>query len=356
MQSSGVSKDLEVVGSFDAWPSGIAVSRSGRMFVSLPRVAQPVSTATLVELRDGKPHPFPDELVNDPAAADATHRFTSIHGIRMAPGNRLFALDTGATSFDGCDPAAAALYCIDLDHNAIVRRYSFAEGVVRKTSYLNDLVVEYARGTAGTAYITDSGSHGPNAIVVLDLDSGRSLRRLSGHLSVRGKSGNDGFAIRVHGETLAMPGAVGADGIALSPDGKTLWWTPLSSYDFHCIATDVLADFTKPDVEAVRAVQTLPEREFASDGLDCDREGRVYFTDITNGAIQRYIPAQQRFERIAHDARLVWPDAVSLGPDRILYVTASQLNRAPSFNGGTDLREKPFALYRMANDADPAGY
>jgi hypothetical protein len=121
--------------------------------------------------------------------------------------------------------------------------------------------------------------------VVIDLETGRSLRRLSSHPSVRGKSGESGFAISVHGQTLAMPGAVGVDGIALSPDGKTLWWTPLSSYDFHSMATDVLADVTKSDVECARAVQTMPEREFASDGLDCDREGRVYFTDLTNDAI-----------------------------------------------------------------------
>jgi len=356
MQIRGVSKNLEAIGTFDAWPSGIAVSRSGRIFVSLPRVGQPAAAPTLVELRDGKPVAYPDELVNDPTAADATHRFTSIHGIRMTPGNRLFVLDTGAESFEGCEPAAAALYCIDLDSDAIVRRYTFAEGVVLATSYLNDLVVEYNRGSAGTAYISDSGSHGPNAIVVIDLETGRSLRRLSGHPSVRGKSGESGFAISVHGQTLAMPGAVGVDGIALSPDGKTLWWTPLSSYDFHSMATDVLADVTKSDVECARAVQTMPEREFASDGLDCDREGRVYFTDLTNDAIQRYIPAERRYETIVHDERLVWPDAVSLGPDRILYVTASQLNRAPAFNGGTDLRENPFALYRMASDADPAGY
>lgn len=356
MQSRAVSKNFEVVAAFDMWPSGIAVSRSGRIFVSLPRVAQPVAGPTLVEIRDGRPVAFPDDSVNDLGAADATHRFTSIHGIRMTPGNRLFALDSGATSFDGCDPAATALYCIDLDRNAIVRRYTFAAGVVLPTSYLNDLVVEYDRGAAGTAYITDSGSQGPNAIVSIDLETGRSTRHLSGHPSVRGKSGDAGFAISVHGETLAMPGAVGADGIALSPDGKTLWWTPLSSYDLHCISTDVLANPKNTDVEIARAVVTLPEREFASDGLDCDREGRVYFTDITHDAIVRYIPSESRFERIAHDARLVWPDAVVLGPDRILYVTASQLNLAPAFHAGEDLRETPFALYRMASDADPAGY
>ena len=355
MNTTGVSKYLEVVAEFsEAWPSGIAVSRSGRIFVSFPRVETPPAPATLAEIQDGKAIPFPDELMNDASAGDATQRFTSIHGIAMAPGNRLFALDTGSNTMAGCDPAATALYLIDLDHNAVVRRFTFAHDVVRATSYLNDVVIDYDRGAAGTAYISDSGPQGPNAIVVVDLDTGRSWRRLSGHPSVRGHSG-DGFGIAAEGE--ALPAApTGVDGIALSPDGKTLWWTPLASYDLYRCATDVLADSTRSDEEVARAVEAFEGRDFACDGLDTDREGRVYFTDVTNNAIARLIPGERRYERILQDDRLIWPDAVSLGPDRIIYVTSSQLNRSPQFQNGVDRRERPFRLFRAANDADPAQY
>ena len=273
----------------------------------------------------------------------------------MAPGNRLLALDTGAKSMDGCDPAAAALYAIDLDRNAILRRYTFAHGVVLPTSYLNDVVIEYGRGESGTAYISDSGPHGPNGIIVVALDTGRSWRRLSGHRSVRADPSSDGFAISSNAETLA-PSTVGIDGLALSPDGKTLWWTPLASYGLFRIATDVLADTTRSEKEVERFVETLEGRNFACDGLDCDREGRVYFTDVTNNAVQRLIPQEMRYETILHDDRLIWPDAVTLGPDRIIYVTSSQINRSPQFAGGVDRREKPYRLFRAASDADPAGY
>lgn len=357
MQTSGVSRTLEVVAEFsDAWPSGIAVSRSGRIFVSFPRVESPPARITLGEWHDGKLVPFPDELTNDVAAGDVTQRFTSIHGIGMAPANRLFAIDTGATTLGGCDPNAAALYLIDLDHNSIARRYAFSRDVVDETTYLNDVVIDYNRGPNGTAYITDSGPKGPNGIIVIDLESGRAMRRLGGHPSVKGRSSRDGFGIAAEGEPLVSDAPAGADGIALSPDGATLWWTPLVSHDIWTIATDILADTTKNDQEVARAVTAGPDRDFASDGLDTDREGRVYFTDITNNAIQRYVPAQNRFETIAKDDRLVWPDAVALGPDRILYVTSSQLNRAPNYHDGDDRRVRPFQLFRMANDADPAQY
>ena len=356
MNNTGVSKYLEVVAEFDAaWPSGVAVSRSGRIFVSFPRVEQPPAPATLAEIRDGRAVAFPDELVNDPGSGDPKQRFTSIHGLALAPGNRLFALDTGAQTMEGCTPEDAALYLIDLDHDAIVRRFTFGAGVVLKTSYLNDVVIEYGRGPSGTAYITDSGPHGPNGIVVVDLDTGRSWRRLSGHHSVRGRSSADGFSIAAEGEALSGSPA-GADGIALSPDGKTLWWTPLASYDLFRAPTDLLADTAIPEDQVARAVEAADGRDFACDGLDTDREGRVYFTDVTNNAIVRLIPSEMRYETILRDDRLIWPDAVALGPDRIMYVTSSQLNRAPQFQNGTDRRERPYRLFRAASDADPAGY
>ncbi len=355
MQERGVSRELEVIAEFaDAWPSGIAVSRSGRIFVSFPRLEEPRAAATLAEVRSGKAYPFPDELSNDTTAGDKTQRFTSIHGVAMAPANRLFALDTGSNTMDGCDPAAAALYLIDLDHDAIVRRYTFGHGVVLGTSYLKDVVIEYGRGESGTAYISDCGPAGPNGIIVVDLDTGRSWRRLSGHSSVRGAAAGAGFSISAEGETLA-PTSVGIDGLALSPDGKTLWWTPLGSYGLYRMPTDALADTTRSDEEVERAVETLPGRDFACDGLDCDREGRIYFSDVTNNAVQRLIPGEMRYETILQDARLVWPDAVALGPDRIIYVTSSQTNRAPEF-AGVDRRERPYRVFRAASDADPAGY
>ena len=44
----------------DFWPSGIAVSRSGRIFVSFPRLDERKATPTLAELRNGVAVPFPD--------------------------------------------------------------------------------------------------------------------------------------------------------------------------------------------------------------------------------------------------------------------------------------------------------
>ncbi|MDB5028763.1 MAG: gluconolactonase [Candidatus Eremiobacteraeota bacterium] len=357
----GVSLRPEVLAEFpDHWPSGIAAARDGRIFLSFPRVDAVKAPINLGELIDGQLVPYPDELVNTFDPTDATHRFVNVHGIALAPRGRLLALDTGASSFDTCDPSLAKLYVIDLDTNAIVHAIGFPHGkgiphdVCLTTSYLNDLVIDYNRGKAGYAYISDSGTKGPNAIVVVDLDSGTSWRRLHDSATVRAP-GRPGFGIGT--ELGPMRVTAGADGIALSPDGKTLWWTPLGSYDLYSIETDILTSPHPSPEEVERHVVKHESRDFASDGLDTDREGRVYFTDVTRGTLRRFIPAENRYETLLHGERYFsWPDAVELGPDRIVYVTDSQLDRMPQYNGGQDLREPPYRLYRAAIDADPAQY
>ena len=210
--AANVSIRPEVVAEFDAhWPSGIAPARDGRIFLSFPRLDPIPAPINLGELIDGRLVPYPDELVNAIDPTDAEHRFVNVHGIALAPGARLLALDTGATSPDGCDPRAAKLYVIDLDRNAIVHGIGFARDVCLTTTYLNDLVVDYARGKAGYAYVSDSGAQGPNGIVVVDLDTGNAWRHLTGHPSVRAAK-RPGFGIATDSGLIHPP--VGIDGIA----------------------------------------------------------------------------------------------------------------------------------------------
>ena len=354
-ENVGLSARPEVVAAFpDHWPSGIAPARDGRVFLSFPRLDPTPAPATLAELIDGKAVPFPDELTNALDPSDVEHRFTSVHGIRLGPGGRLLALDTGAFSLERCDPARAKIWVIDLERNAIVHAIGFPSSVCLPTTYLNDLVIEYGRGKAGYAYVSDSGATGPNGIIVVDLDSGKSWRRLSGDRSVR-PAPKAGFAVATESGPITLP--TGIDGIAISPDGRTLWWTPLGTYDLFSCETDVLADPAASDQEIARHVVQHDARDFASDGLDCDREGRVYFTDVTNGTVQRFIPAEKRYETLLRGEHLmIWPDAVALGPDRTIWITDSQVNRMANWNGGRDLREPPYRLYRAAIDADPSGY
>jgi sugar lactone lactonase YvrE len=354
LSASSLSLQPEVVARFPHhWPSGIAPARDGRIFLSFPRLDPVPAPATLAELIDGKAVPFPDPLVNALDADDAGHRFCSIHGLALAPGNRLLALDTGSRSTEGCDPRKAMLWVIDLEHNTIVHGIGFPDDVCLPTSYLNDLVIDPSRGKAGYAFISDSGPHGPNGILAVDLNSGNASRHLSGDPSVRATT-IPGFGIAT--QTGFARHSAGIDGITLSPDDGVLWWSPLGSYDLYSIEVETLLSRHIDPHRLGLAVRSSP-RNFATDGLDCDREGRIYCTDGTHGTIQRYLPAEDRYEMLLHgDGYFLWPDAVRLGPDRTIYITDSQADRSPAWNDGTDARKPPYTLWRAAIDADPAQF
>jgi len=47
----------------DAMPTGVSVSRDGRIFINFPKWGDPVQF-TVAELKDGKPVPFPSAEIN----------------------------------------------------------------------------------------------------------------------------------------------------------------------------------------------------------------------------------------------------------------------------------------------------
>ena len=76
-------------------------------------------------------------------------------------------------------------------------------------------------------------------------------------------------------------------------------------------------------------------------------DGSIYLTDIEGGAIVRWDPAAKKIERVIADKRLLWPDSLSWGPGGELYVTASQIENMPKYNGGKSTRTEPYKLFKV---------
>jgi sugar lactone lactonase YvrE len=144
---------------------------------------------------------------------------------------------------------------------------------------------------------------------------------------------------------------IASDGIALSSDGKTLYYSPLSSRHLYSVPTALLRDRDVPEANVEAAVKDLGEKG-ASDGLESDASGAVYAGDYERNSIRK-MNADGSWETIAHDPRILWPDTLSVSNDGYLYFTANQLNRMASFNGGSDLRQKPYTLFRIKINAAP---
>jgi sugar lactone lactonase YvrE len=328
-----------------AMPTGVAVSRTGRIFVNFPRWEDGLA-ASVVEIVDGLEVPFPDTATN----AFPGDGFLCVQSVVVDSADRLWVLDTGMGA-SGVAPGRARLTCFDLAANAPSQTILFPPEVVPPDSYTNDVRFDLARERA---FVTDSSAKG--ALLAVDLATGKSWRRLADHPSTRA---DPSFVPFVEGEALLVrsqnqppaPFRVGADSLALS--GERVFYSPQCSRRLWSLAVEVLGDPAATDADVARTLIDHGEKP-ASDGLEADAEGRIYVTAYEHDAVVRR-DADGAFRTIVSSPEILWPDSLSLAHDGHLYFTANQLQRSPRFHGGEDRRQKPYLLLRVAVDGRPRG-
>ncbi len=183
--NAGATGKIEQVFAFkNQMPTGVTVSQSGRIFVNYPRWEDKVGF-TVAEIKGGREIPFPDAAINRLDLTNASGSFVSVQSVVVDPKDRLWIVDTGSINLKPIvSQDAPKLYCVDLATNQIIKTIRFSANVVLPTTYLNDIRFDLRKGAEGTAYITDSSSSGPNAIIVVDLATSQSRRVLNGHSSV----------------------------------------------------------------------------------------------------------------------------------------------------------------------------
>jgi sugar lactone lactonase YvrE len=348
--------DIETVATFHGpMPTGVTVSHSGRIFVCFPKWGDKIDF-TVAELKDGRPIAFPDEEINRAGGVQDARHLISVQSVVIDPNDRLWIVDTGSILFGPTSPGGPKLVGVDLRTNRVIKTVNFPPEVALPTTYLNDVRFDLRRGTAGYAFLTDSSDKGPNGIIVVDLATGTSWRRLHDHPSTK-----------AHPATLALvegrpvmerpplgkpkPVAMGSDGIAISYDGSRLYYCPLVSRRLYSVSVDALSDTRLSDSQVAATVYDHGEKGL-SDGLESDDKGRIYATNYEqNGILRRGTDGS--YETLVHDPRVLWPDTLSVARDGHLYFTANQLHRQAKYNEGKDLRQKPYVLFRVRIDGGP---
>ena len=351
---------LEPVAYFNgAMPTGVTVSQKGRIFINFPKWGDDV-LFTVAEIRDGKAVPYPDEAMNQTNEEDPAAALVSVQSVVVDPADRLWILDTGSPLFQPTKYGGPKLVCVDLATNRIVKKILLPQDVALPTTYLNDVRFDLRRGSEGMAFITDSAQKGPNGIIVVDLASGKSWRRLHDHPSTKAEE-LPSFLPIVEGRPflehqpngMVKQGAgMGSDGITISADGARLYYCPLGSRRLYSVDTDALANRSLEDSDAGATVTDEGDKGGASDGLESDAAGNIYATNYEHNSIMRR-RLGGAWETVVHDSRLLWPDTLSLATDGYLYVTANQLHRQARFHKGRDLRRRPYTLFRVRVDAQP---
>lgn len=348
---------IESVASFNGpMLTGVTVTQSGRIFVNFPRWGDKVDY-TVAEVKNGRTVPYPNAEINRPNTSKQADSLISVQSVVVDPQDRLWILDTGSIQFGPTSYGGPKLIGVDLKQNRIFQTILFPQTVALPTTYLNDIRFDLRRGKAGMAFITDSSDKGPNGIIVVDLASGRSWRKLNDHPSTKPVPN---FLPTVEGQPLMnrppnqppSPLKLGADGIAISADGKRLFYCPLASRRLYSVSVDALVNEQLPEAQVAATVVDHGDKGGGSDGLESDSQNRVYLTNYEHNAIFRRLP-NGMYETIVHDPRALWPDTLSVASDGYLYFTANQLHRQPRYHEGKDLREKPYSLFRTRIDANP---
>jgi sugar lactone lactonase YvrE len=349
--------ELELVATIEGpMPTGVTVSHDGRVFVCFPRWGDYVS-ATVAEITGGPPRPYPDSEINRHQPGGLSQALVCVQSVVVDPANRLWLLDAGSIEFGSAEPGGPKLVCVDLGTDEVIQTITFPREVAGPDSYLNDVRFDLRRGEAGIAYITDSSGRGPNGIVVADLASGQSWRKLHEHPSTKA---DRGYRPLIEGWPLIMrkpdgtgePLGIGSDGIAISADGSRLYYCPFLGRRLYSVATDALADEGMPDDQVAATVRDEGDKGGGSDGLESDAAGNVYLTSYEHSAVLRRRP-DGMIEPVVIDPRLTFPDTLSLARNQHLYIAVNQYQRQKMFWGGEDRREPPYAIYRVPVGADP---
>ena len=343
----------------DAMPTGVTVSHQGRIFVNFPKWGDQV-IFTVAEIRDGKLVAYPNEAINQTNPNDLSTGLLSVQSVVVDPADRLWILDTGSPLFQPTKYGGPKLVGVDLKTDQIFKKILFPQEVALPTTYLNDVRFDLRHRDKGIAYITDSSQNGPNGIIVVDLASGESWRKLNDHPSTKAE-GLETFLPIIEGKpfleyqndgSVKQAVAMGTDGIAISADGSRLYYCPLASRKLYSVDTKTLENRSLNENEVSNTVTYEGDKGGASDGLESDTSGYIYSTNYEHNAILRR-SSDGKWETIAHDPHLLWPDTLSLSTDGYLYITANQLHRQARFHRGQDLRKKPYTLFRIQTGAKP---
>jgi sugar lactone lactonase YvrE len=344
MLIAGVSRtisgaQLEEVGSFPHQQvTGVAVSKSGRVFVNFPNWSDSHSVS-VAEWIDGKTKPFPNDVWNQ-SGPGGSH-FICVQSVYVDADDNLWILDPAAPKMQEVIKGGPKLVKVDLKTNQVAQNIPFGEDVAPKKSYLNDVRVDTKMGVA---FITDSGLGG---IVVVDLKTGKARRLLKNHKSVMAETKTK---LIVEGRELldqnGNPPQINSDGIALDSKYDYLYFHALTGHTLYRIKPVYLKDSNLSDEDIGPKVEAVIQTP-APDGMLEAPDGSVYLTDLENSSIVRFDPISNKIEKIIEDQRLSWADSMAWGPGGEIYVTASQIQNMPRFNNGKDVHIDPYKLFKV---------
>lgn len=323
---------LELVAELTEPPGNIAVSSTGRVFITVHPEAKPEGNK-LLELVDGKAVPFPRR-----AEAAGQITLNTPLGLRIDNQDRLWILDHGDHGREN-----PALTAIEIKTESIVHHAGFDAEAAPWGSFLQDFVID---PRDGTIFIADAGivRRSPG-LIIYNPQTQRARRFLEGDDSVMPQ---DYKVYTASGPMDRFGGLitlkVGVDSIAIDDTGEWLYYGAMNHGSLYRIKTsDVKQGLPEVDLRQNRQMYAA---KVMSDGIVFGPGGVVYLSDIEHGAIA-VIGPDRRLATLLRSPRLRWPDGLSLAPGGYLYVADSDLSDVVFRNKEQIRRASPYQVFRI---------
>mmetsp|Transcript_107074 Transcript_107074/g.341709 ORF Transcript_107074/g.341709 Transcript_107074/m.341709 type:complete len:403 (+) Transcript_107074:99-1307(+) len=338
----------EVVVSLDTPSGNIAVSATGRVIFNFhPEHTEP-SGAKFAEVRQGSWIP----------RKDLDSQVNTVLSLRIGPSDRLYLLDFAFHGLAGTPKMVVFQLAAAAEGDAFLWSYKFPAAVAGLGSMLNDFNLS---PDEALMYIADTSvvANTP-ALVVCDTarmaaqEQDACHRRLEGHPSVMPEV----VDINVNGDSpMVLLGylhlRIAVDSIALDREGRWLYYAPVSSGTLWRVPAKLLADRGTSTRDLENSVERFSAKPI-TDGMTVDDDGNVLLTAFEHSAVAMVSAGDSYEERtlsvVLRDVEhLQWPDGLSFGPDRWLYVTSSAIHH--KFMNREVARHAPFHIVRIKMDA-----
>ena len=308
-------KSAEIVfSSQDVRPGNLAVSKTGRIFVSMNPLVSP--TTKVFELNiAGKntavSYPDPEYAIGDDSV------FKAIIGIRLDSKGHLYLLDMELKQFVIWDTTTEKL----------VKKIPLPDKVLVSTSFLQDFIVDEKHNRLIIADMTQGDLISPPipAFITVDIKTGAAIRMAQSHPSMMPEV-DGGFALNP---------------IAIDPsfeyvyfgalNGRTIYQVPAASFD--------------NEATLKTSIKKFGIKSFC-DGIAVDANENIYITNIEKAEISVF-NKKNGFRTLATlPEGQSWPDGLYVAKDGYVYGTVDQLNRTAALNNGKDISTGPYFVIR----------
>jgi sugar lactone lactonase YvrE len=335
---SMVNPQLQLAATSPWLANGIAVSAGGVMFLNFPRFKGHETSPALARVTQSGLASFPGNQWNEWKPGDkGLNSLVNVNACHHFGDGLLWAVDQGAPQGEKPPKGAAKLVAFDIATGEAASVIRFDEKALPAGGAPNDLRIQ-----GNSVYVTDSGLGG---IIIHDLDTGKTIRRLSESALLRKPDGVDqkGFRGRILEDKDGKRPTVHSDVIEVSPDGQWFYYaTPTGP--LYRIRTASLKDNRLSDEALEGHIEKVADIPSIG-GSAIDAAGNIYLSNVEKRSVDKLQP-DGTLKTLIQDETLITPDALVISGGWI-YVPAPQIEYLADNNKGKDATHGPWSVYRF---------